>query len=84
VNCKPGDLAYVVKRPFGGPVGVVVEVESFEEIHPVYGFLWVCRSKTPLPTIGLGFRCDVIVADDWLRPITGLPITEDIKDEVTA
>lgn len=84
MNCKIGDLAYVIKAPFGGPIGVVVEVESLDQFHDVYGLLWLCKSRTPLPTVGLGVRCDVVVADDWLRPIAGFPITDDIKDEVTA
>lgn len=84
MNCKQGDLAYIVKAPFGGPTGIVVEVESLDQVHQVYGHLWLCRSRTPLPTVSLGNRHDVLVADDWLRPISGVPVHDEVTDDLEA
>lgn len=82
MRCKQGDMAYVVKAPLGGPIGIVVKVERFDSHHEHYGPLWLCIGRDPLPTIGLGDRKDVLISDDWLRPIGGVPIHDEVTDDM--
>jgi len=88
MNCKPGDLAYIVgglENPSPN-LGRIVEVLHLwgEDEH---GPNWLCKSIEPIALRGPGdstvYDTECISADAWLRPITGLPITDDIKDEVT-
>ncbi|MCG5072257.1 hypothetical protein [Paraburkholderia tagetis] len=54
--------------------------------------IWVVKSRSPLPWICVQgadagkvrlFR-ERAIADQYLRPISGVPVTRDVKDEVTA
>lgn len=85
MNCKKGDLAYVV---CGMSVGAVVEVVV--DAPPYDGDpAWVCTSTSALPVAKHGqlfadrvatkFR----VRDSWLRPISGVPVEEEQHDEVS-
>ena len=90
MNCKPGDLAIVVADGQGGAsdaIGMIVEVRAprvsvggpgwlvkMQEIKTVE--VWTTGEKTTTDLL--------IVADAWLRPITGLHVDEDVTDEVTA
>jgi hypothetical protein len=77
MNCKPGDMAYIVRSSCGNE-GRVVEIVNAVvlEIPGDLGFegcghLWRCRSKSPLlQTFGL-IRPgeDFAFPDAWLRPI---------------
>ncbi|MCA7962520.1 hypothetical protein LGM54_06080 [Burkholderia cenocepacia] len=96
MNCKPGILAYIVSCDFKCNVGAVVEVlgpaepDDDQEI----GFWWRVRATGLCPLAYSaygeksdklsGFDVEVDCHDDNLRPITGLPITDDVEDEVTA
>jgi hypothetical protein len=87
MNCKPGDLAIIVKAPLsrdGGPLGLIVEVLGDGETDSMFGFCWLCKFRTPMETVGGHILTTLHVADDWLKPISGLPIDEEITDEVTA
>lgn len=84
MNCKPGDLAYVV---CGEQAGAVVEVKAAEIPFDDGSPAWRATSTTPLMTIkrrsrqmseGTQFR----VRDSWLRPISGIPVYEEQRDEV--
>ncbi|WP_175785529.1 hypothetical protein [Burkholderia ambifaria] len=91
MNCKPGDLAYVAYATQCQNTGRVVEVIS-KAPDGDYGPEWVCRSSGTIVAwdgflqknvevpAGTEFRAP----DAHLRPITGLPVTDDIEDEVTA
>jgi len=88
MNCKPGDLAYIVggldnPSPNLGRIVEVLRLCGEDDDGPN----WVCKSREPLALMGPGdstvYATEGICADAWLRPITGLPITDDIKDEVT-
>ncbi|CAB3742676.1 hypothetical protein LMG24238_06922 [Paraburkholderia sediminicola] len=90
MNCKEGDLAYAVRglytrhdRP------PVVEVVSFYAMHPEFGVIWLVRSREPLRFLSSdgereGFNREVHAADDWLRPISGVPVLDEQLDEVPA
>lgn len=90
MTIKPGILAYLSSDCVNE--GVIVEVLK---IGPVVegSQSWHCKSKTPLMCDvyrngrnmgGVHLRTDICVQERYLRPINGLPITDDIKDEVTA
>ena len=86
MNCKPGDLAYVVSvddAQFAENIGHVVAVlrcAGFDDY-------WEIEAQQPL----LGFvdgeyryGIDGCIRDQNLRPISGVPVHDDIRDEVTA
>jgi hypothetical protein len=91
VNCKPGDLAYLIKGAdglFAKPP--IVEVISAWGTYPSLGKLWNCASREAQFIGRLWSSGDVTgdapsiyfqVPDDWLRPISGAPVGEDIPVE---
>lgn len=88
MRCKPGDLAYLLNKTGKAQEneGHVFEVIGYHFNHPKYGHLWKIRSVEPLNAFSqkgepLGKRLSFECPDDWLRPITGLPITDDVTDE---
>lgn len=89
MNCKEGDLAYAVRglyTRYDRPP--VVEVVRIYANHPEHGIVWVVRSREPLPFAGCdgeprGYSQEVHAADDWLRPISGVPVHDEQLDEVT-
>lgn len=86
MNCKPGDLAYLSSDCVDE--GKIVEV--LHAIAPINGLpAWRCKARDPLRVTYErsgkdGVSADLCVMDQYLRPINGVPITEDAKDEVTA
>lgn len=88
VNCKPGDLAYIVRDGGSDCLGLVVEVIRRSARHdgtPCWlvgvpeGYHLEHR-ETGKPIEGREFR----IPDSWLRPIGGVPIHDEATDEVTA
>jgi hypothetical protein len=79
MNCKPGDLAVIV-RSMAGNEGVVVSIvgPAHEELPgflgclsriPECGHLWHCRATRPIPAdIGTS-DSEFAFPDAWLRPI---------------
>ncbi|AXF04776.1 hypothetical protein [Paraburkholderia hospita] len=88
MNCKPGILAYIVPPARFNLGRVVKVVEAAEDMD---GFpAWVV-SVDGAPIIGInrrtGQRSYTSVArcpDDVLRPINGVPVTDEVADEVNA
>ncbi|HDR8989766.1 TPA: hypothetical protein QDA93_002371 [Burkholderia vietnamiensis] len=93
MNVKVGDLAYVVH---GKEMGSVVEVIREWGLWGDFGFIWTvefkhdvrtCQSwdgtESNLRETGLVKRV-LQCPDSWLRPISGVPVTDDVEDEVTA
>ncbi|MBU9649374.1 hypothetical protein LGN12_18925 [Burkholderia multivorans] len=91
MNCKPGDLAIIVRAMCPENVGRIVEVLPQSEMG-CFGLEWNTRGRGPVIVLSrlTGLIVGSYVADDgwvpdaWLRPVTGLPITDDVEDEVTA
>jgi len=88
MNCKPGDLAFVVR---GTQPGVVVTVEKIADPFPDGSAAWFATSRQMVKTIKrrsrkLSMSDRFRVRDSWLRPITGLPLDEEtpVEHEVTA
>lgn len=78
MNVKPDDLAIVIKSPHGVAIGSIVKVMFLSLWGPTY---WVCEFQRPVErldgSIGNMASCD----DAWLRPISGIPDTEDADTE---
>lgn len=95
LNCKPGDMAIVVSayhRPenIGRIVEVVrVAVEGVDyKINGASQFAWLVKSQRPLARAGYYMPIpdgyEAVCADCNLRPVSGLPVDEEIRDEVAA
>lgn len=87
MNCKPGDLAYVVE---GASIGAVVQVEKAAPPMKTGDPAWICKSRSPLRCAPrdkwLGDQEATVfrVRDSWLRPISGVPVHDEEHDEVKA
>lgn len=87
MNCKPGDLAYLSSDCVDE--GVVVEVLRPVAREPAQLPAWHCRSRTPLRCTLEQSRKDVLttdicIEDQYLRPISGVPVHDERHDEVPA
>ncbi|MFK4444659.1 hypothetical protein ABH944_004837 [Caballeronia udeis] len=83
MNCKPGDLASIVgglSNPSPN-IGRVVEVIRLEVVDAVIGPVWNCKSSQPLQTVH-GLKDDFHVRDAWLRPIGGVPIHDEVTEDL--
>ncbi|MCA8045498.1 hypothetical protein [Burkholderia arboris] len=82
MNCKPGDFAYTVGAPLPEQNGLIVKVESVGSNGiPWWEVSFRGAVKTGCGGIAFG-RAQV--PDRYLRPISGVPVTDDVEDEVTA
>lgn len=89
VNCKPGDLAIVV-RADGAPAAIGRVVEVLRLAPDVDGLpAWVVQfrgvgvvrnKESGALTLGVDADCP----DAWLRPISGVPVQDEQRDEVAA
>ncbi|MCA7948380.1 hypothetical protein [Burkholderia vietnamiensis] len=97
MNCKIGDMAIIIRgKATCGRIVEVVDVcprnvyfklpDGFW--HSAVNYEWIVRFQNPIeaPTDAGCNRTTVYapIPDRFLRPITGLPITDDVEDEVTA
>lgn len=97
MNCKSGDLAIIVASSHSPEnIGRIVEVvrpavrnlEFHKDAPDTHA--WIVKADRPLvrhhylTKERLPDSCVRPYLDDCLRPVSGLPITDDIKDEVTA
>ncbi|BBP99103.1 hypothetical protein BSFA1_42320 [Burkholderia sp. SFA1] len=83
MNCKSGDLAYIVggdTNPSSN-LGRIVEVVRLEGTYADIGPVWVARSRHLLKTVH-GFKDEFHTADAWLRPISGFPLDEETPAEI--
>ncbi|WP_334021389.1 hypothetical protein [Burkholderia orbicola] len=88
MNCKPGDLAYLTASDFPENVGRVVEVTN-DGYACGGGWIWVVMSTVPLkgwiPDTGqVSVSRELAVPDHDLRPISGVPVSDDVDTEVPA
>ncbi|MDP9651942.1 hypothetical protein [Paraburkholderia caledonica] len=87
MNCKPGDLAIVIKSLKGRGVGAIVEVVKAHGDWGGLGFCWVVNSPRPMMTArpdGTNKRLSTLhlAPDDWLRPVSGLPVNDEVTDDI--
>lgn len=85
MNCKPGDIAIVVP-PSINAGGIVVVLRADDRgLHPASLLTWEAESLGgPLQTYDHGPCVEVCIPDAWLKPVSGLPLHDEIIDEVTA
>lgn len=87
MNCKPGDLAIVAHQSEEAPnLGRIVEVVEWRGEYNGWA-LWLVRCSTPMNTRrrdtgkpGKAFQG--LIPDAWLRPISGVPVHDEQRDEV--
>ncbi|KVC71431.1 hypothetical protein WI73_11470 [Burkholderia ubonensis] len=87
MNCKPGDLAYLSSDCVAE--GLVVEVLTSAGMTAAGAPAWHCRSRTPIDCITERTQrvvsvTEFAVEDRYLRPISGVPVTDGVSDEVAA
>ncbi|WP_131753576.1 hypothetical protein [Burkholderia vietnamiensis] len=80
MNVKPGDLAMVTGCPIDELNGHPVEVLSAGPDMPAFGASWNCTCSSMRDE---GYR-SLPIPDSMLRRIGGVPVTDDISDEVLA
>lgn len=85
MNCKPGDLAVIIRGRTPGCryVGTIVTVLELEREASIFGPIWVVEFSRPLTGVTLSKRGDVLgvsglsavqgCPDAWLRPIRDQP-----------
>jgi hypothetical protein len=90
MNCKLNDLAIIVRSEHVQNIGRIVHID--EPWAPACDglFRWAV-STVGAPLMGYDPETDLIIEtrcgcieDCFLRPITGLPVTDDIDQEVVA
>lgn len=86
MNCKPGDLAIIrATHPMKRIRGLLVEVKDFLGVIHGENDVW------EFVFCGIAQRDDYgrlthagLIPDRYLRPISGVPVTDDVTDEVVA
>lgn len=81
MNCKPGDLAIVLRglEPNSPHAGKIVEVISAARHNTKFGAMWNVRFSTPIISRAVtvrgvdlgqeGFRSELHCPDAWLKPL---------------
>jgi len=78
MNCKPGDLAVIVRARCPENIGLIVVILSEWELDEVDGFSWLTESSYPTPTVWCddgepaGMDRQAFVPDAWMRPLRDL------------
>ncbi|MBR8435225.1 hypothetical protein KDW37_31190 [Burkholderia cenocepacia] len=80
MNVKLGDLAVVRGNPIESINGQIVEVVGPGSGHSNWGPGWLVKNAAILSALGR----PVFMPDSMLRRIGGVPVSDDISDEVTA
>lgn len=86
MNCKPGDLAYIVGG-YPENIGAIVTVSApeFDKSAELNRRIWIVTFRGELRAkrthVAKERGC---IPDSYLRPISGVPVTDDVTDEVTA
>lgn len=85
MNCKPGDLAVIIRGRTPGCkyVGSIVEVLKVERPTSIFGLIWAVKFSRPLIGVALRKNGEVLgvsglstvhgCPDAWLRPIRDQP-----------
>ena len=86
MNCKPGDLAILISSDIPENIGVVFEIVSLDlECSAYCGEpVWNVTGPRETRCIGGPASRDGFARDSNLRPISGIPMTDDVTDEVVA
>ncbi len=95
LNCKPGDLAIIVSADHERNIGQIVEVIETHDGRtpfqlPWNGHVWLARTVSGRRTLSYYFTAKGCfmshargpVPDARLRPITGLPDHEGLREDI--
>lgn len=81
---KQGDLAYLVgSMPEAGRVVEILRLWRGEENPNVPGPYWEIKSITPMLDQYKRMVTELLMPDWCLRPISGVPVHDQVTDEVT-
>lgn len=81
MNVKPADLAYIVRSRNAENLGATVEVIEFHGVDEE-GVIWTCNAARPLlMTNGRRMADRIQIPDARLRPISGVPMTDEVNEE---
>jgi hypothetical protein len=85
MNCKPGDLAVTTGMALAANNDVTVEVVSFSFAN-AWGTVWNVKHRTAMFADGGSgtWEREGLMYDCNLRPISGVPVTDEITEEVAA
>lgn len=88
MNCKLGDLAYIIGAENAGAVVEVIVCDEYWSSVEGVPFC-VVESRSPLHAMDLDGNPTTMtrrgsIADSRLRPISGVPVHDEQLDEVTA
>ncbi|WP_063890988.1 hypothetical protein [Burkholderia ubonensis] len=83
MNCKPGDLAVTTGMVMPENNDVIVEVQSLGGFD-AWGAYWNVKHRLPMRSMRGTWCTKGQIHDCNLRPISGVPVTDDVSDEVTA
>lgn len=84
MNCKPGDLAVIVRAELPENIGLLVHVQN-AGTEGEFGWEWLIYSDKPTRSVWISTgmeaypSCDAFMPDAWLRPIRDPG--DDAKDE---
>ena len=86
MNCKPPCMALIIKSDFPELIGLPVEVTT--DFADFYGeFCWVVKTSRLVPCWNFNTRKDemgnvIAVPDACLRPISGIPMNDEVTDDL--
>lgn len=82
MNCKPGQLAYIVDDcPYTGKVVEVIEMQGW--VHGYDNCWWVKAANWKMKTTN-GMASTFLYPDCYLRPISGVSVHDKEEREVSA
>lgn len=89
MNCKPPCYAYITKSDFPELIGLPVAVFSESVVDAELGFCWRVHASRRVPVWDDKHKRETVssafaVPDAHLRPISGILVGEDMRDEVVA
>jgi hypothetical protein len=87
MNVKQGDMAILIKTGQAGAIGEVKYYFGVSPINPLLTVCWAVEFTNGINAVkkdGTKIKASVVVIpDEWLKPVSGLPTDEDIKQEET-
>lgn len=86
MNCKPGDLAYIVKSARTDHIGMVVHVEGAAADSTIDRPTWIITFSGVILSVSTGapLMGKAKIEDRCLRPISGVPVHDEEHNEVAA
>lgn len=92
MNCKPGDLAIIMKAILSENIGRIVLVLRSSDIHPKLGFRWFVKPQNPMRIVSGADLVTIApvstdigaMPDAWLKPVSGLPMDDEVTNEASA